>query len=426
MLDPKYIRENPELVKKALSDKKLTGTLDLDKLLRLDTKYLEVLRLVELKRNLKNTLSEDIAKVKDKKIRDKLIKEASEVKEELAQKEEEMKNLKEELDELMLWVPNIPAADVPLGESEEDNHVLRQEGRLPKFSFQPKDHLDLVQDLDIADVDRGVKIGGFRSYFLKNQGVDLHRAILDFALDIIRSKDFDVLEIPWMVRPDFFQGTGYFPWGREDHYFIQDGLALVGTAEVSLTSYYANEIIEERDLPVKLAGISPCFRREVGSHGKDTKGIFRVHQFTKVEQVVLLPEGEDLSREWHEKMLSYSEEVLKGLELPYQVVLMCTADMGAGQRKKYDLETWFPAQQAYRETHSDSYFLDFQARRLNIRYKTKQGEIKYVNTLNNTVAASPRLLAAVLENHQQADGSVTVPKALQKYTGFSLVAAPAS
>lgn len=426
MLDPKFIRENPNLIKKALSDKQLAGTLDVDKLLEVDKKYLEVLHKVEIKRNLKNTLSDDISKMKEKDTRDKLIKEATTIKEELAKLEEEMRTLKQELEGMMLWVPNIPAEDVPLGESEDDNKVLRQEGNQPKLSFEPKEHLEIGQKLGIIDVDRGVKIGGFRSYFLRNQGVDLHKALLDYSLDVIKAKDFDVLEIPWLVRPDYFQGTGYFPWGRDDHYFTQDGMALIGTAEVSLTSYHADEILNEKDLPIKLAGMSPCYRREVGSYGKDTKGVFRVHQFTKVEQVVLLPEGEDLSREWHEKMLSYSEEVLKGLELPYQVVLMCTADMGAGQRKKYDIETWFPAQGKYRETHSDSYFMDFQARRLNMRYKTKDGEIKYVYTLNNTVAASPRLLAAVLENHQKQDGSVAIPKALRKYTGFSSMTVPKS
>ena len=202
---------------------------------------------------------------------------------------------------------------------------------------------------------------------------------------------------------------------------VQDDLALIGTAEVSLTSYFAGETLDESELPKKLSGISPCYRREVGGYGKDTHGIFRVHQFTKVEQVVLLPEGEELSREWHEKMLGYSEEVLKGLGLPYEVMLMCTGDMGAGQRKKYDINTWFPAQEKYRETHSDSYFLDFQARRLNIKYKAKDGKTKFVYTLNNTVAASPRLLAAVLENYQQKDGSVKVPKVLQKYVGAKVI-----
>lgn len=220
------------------------------------------------------------------------------------------------------------------------------------------------------------------------------------------------MTVPWMVKPEYFWGTGYFPWGREDHYQTQDGSALIGTAEVSLTSFFAGEVLDESDLPVKLAGISPCYRREIGSYGKDLGGIFRVHQFNKVEQVVLCKNDPQESIRWHEEMLGYAEEILKSLEIPYRVLLMCTGDMGAGQKKKYDLETWFPAQNRYRETHSDSYFWDFQSRRLNIRYKTKEG-VKFVHTLNNTVIATPRILGAILENYQNEDGTVRIPKILQ-------------
>ncbi len=420
MLDIKYIRENAEIVKKAIADKQLTGTVDIDKLLELDRQYLSLLQKVESHRSLRNQLSADIGKLQGAD-REKLIKEASKVKEELAGIEDELKELKMQVDALLLWVPNIPASDVPFGTGEHENVVIRTEGTLPVFNFTPKDHLDLGLDLGIIDVERGTKIAGFRGYFIKNKGLELQRAILNYGLDIIKSKGFDIFEVPWMVRPDYFVGTGYFPWGAEDHYMTQDNLGLIGTAEVSLTSYYADEILNEADLPMKLAGISPCYRREIGSYGKDTKGIFRVHQFTKVEQVVLLPEGEELSREWHDKMLGYAEEVLQGLGLPYQVLLMCTGDMGAGQRKKYDVETWFPGQNTYRETHSDSYFLDFQSRRLNIKYKTKTGELKYVNTINNTVAASTRLLIAVMENYQQEDGHIKVPEVLKKYLDFDLI-----
>lgn len=225
------------------------------------------------------------------------------------------------------------------------------------------------------------------------------------------------MTVPWLVKPDYFWGTGYFPWGAEDHYKVQDDLNLIGTAEVSLTSYFADEVLKEEELPVKLAGISPCYRREIGAYGKDLGGIFRVHQFNKVEQVVLCRNDPQESIDWHEKMLSYSEEILQALKLPYRILLMCTGDMGGGQKKKYDLETWFPAQKQYRETHSDSYFWDFQSRRLNIRYKTKEGEIKFVHTLNNTVVATPRILGAILENYQNADGSVGVPEVLRTYIG---------
>jgi len=418
MLDIKFIRENENIIRKALKDKQLQGTLNFDELLELDAKYLQVLKKTELHRNLKNELSKRISIIKEAGGKQKIIEEATKIKSELDALESELKNLKELLDVMLLKVPNPPADDVPYGEGENDNVVVKQIGAPKTFSFKPKDHLELGEALDIIDVERGVKIAGFRGYFLKNEGAELEMAVLKYALDFMKKKGFDFYTVPWLVKPDYFVGTGYFPWGEEDHYVTQDGLALIGTAEVSLTSYYANEVLKEKDLPKKMVGLSPCFRREIGSYGKDTRGIFRIHQFTKVEQVVLLPEGEDLSREWHEKMLGYVEEVLQNLGLAYQVLLMCSGDMGAGQRKKYDVETWFPAQKKYRETHSDSYFLDFQARRLNMRYKAANGTLKYVHTLNNTVVATPRLLAAILETYQQEDGSVRVPEVLHKYLDF--------
>ena len=417
MLEIKYIRENSELVKKAVSDKQLSGTVDIDKILELDQEYIGLLQKVELHRTLRNKLSESIGKVGADE-RDNLIKEATAVKEELSSMEATLKSLRDRLDMLLLWVPNPPAADVPYGADESGNVEIKKVGLIPEFSFEVKDHLDLANSLGIADVERGAKIAGFRGYFLKNEGVLLQNALLRYSLDVMKEKGFDIFEVPWMVKPEYFTGTGYFPWGEEDHYKTQDGLALIGTAEVSLTSYYAEEVLKEEDLPIKLAGISPCYRREIGSYGKDTRGIFRVHQFTKVEQVVLTVADEEETRVWHDKMLSFSEEVLQGLGLSYHVLLMCSGDMGAGQKKKYDIETWFPFQGVYRETHSDSYFNDFQSRRLNIRYKAKDGKLKYVYTLNNTVAASPRLLAAILENFQTESGSVVVPEVLHKYLDF--------
>lgn len=420
MLDIKYIRENRDIVRQAIVDKQLTKTIDIDKLLELDRRYIALLQKVELHRTLRNQLSDNIGKV-DADERTKLIAEATVVKEELSGMETELKEVKETLEAMLLWVPNPPASDVPIGEDETGNVEIKKHGEIPEYDFEIKDHLDVATALDIVDVVRGAKIAGFRGYFLKNEGVLLHQALLKYSLDRMREKGFDIFEVPWMVKPEYFTGTGYFPWGEEDHYKVQDGLALIGTAEVSLTSYYADEVLNEEDLPIKLAGISPCYRREIGSYGKDTKGVFRVHHFTKVEQVVLVPADEEVSRHWHDLMLTYSEEVLQGLGLPYHVLLMCSGDMGAGQRKKYDIETWFPAQKVYRETHSDSYFNDFQSRRLNIRYKSKDGKLRFVHTLNNTVAASPRLFAALIENYQQKDGSVKVPTVLQKYLDFTQI-----
>lgn len=266
--------------------------------------------------------------------------------------------------------------------------------------------------LDWLDTERAVKIGGFRSYFLKGGGLRLEQKLLTLALNRLSEAGFTPMSVPVLVNEASLWGTGYFPWGKEDHYQTQDNQFLTGTAEVALTAYRQGEMLTEKDLPLQICGISPCFRREVGSYGKDTQGIVRVHQFNKVEQVVYTVADEAETRVWHEKMVGLAEQLLQDLELPYQVLLMCTGDMGAGQRKKYDIETWFPSQNTYRETHSASYFNDFQARRLNIRYQTSGGETKFVYTLNNTMAASPRLLAAIIENYQQADGTVKIPKVL--------------
>lgn len=423
MLDINFIKENKEKVLAAVKNKQLEGTVDIEALIQAHNDYLEVLKRVETNRSSRNKLSEEVSRASAEE-RPSLVEKAKEIKEVLQKDETELSDLKAKFDALMLWVPNVPAEDVPVGENESGNVVVKEVGEKREFNFTPKDHADLGKSLDIIDTERGVKIAGFRGYFLKNEGADLEQAVLKYAIDIMKSKGFTFMTVPWMVNPEYFLGTGYFPWGEDDHYRVQDNQALIGTAEVSLTSYYANEVLTEDMLPVKMVGVSPCFRREIGTYGKDTKGIFRLHQFTKVEQVVLTKNDEAETRKMHDEMLSYSEEVLKGLNLPYRVLLMCTGDMGPGQRRKYDIETWVPSQNAYRETHSDSYFLDFQARRLNIKYKTKEGKLEYVYTLNNTVVASPRILIPILENYQQEDGSIIVPEALRKYTGFSEIKPP--
>jgi seryl-tRNA synthetase len=254
---------------------------------------------------------------------------------------------------------------------------------------------------------------------LRNDGLLLEQAILQYALKALVAEGFSAMSAPILVNDPVMWGTGYFPWGQEDHYRTQDGQVLAGTSEVALTAFYKDMMLTEKDLPIKMAGISPCFRREVGAHGKDTQGIIRVHQFNKIEQVVYTIADEAETRSWHETMVGLAERLVTDLGLSYRVLLMCTGDMGAGQRKKYDIETWFPSQDTYRETHSASYFNDFQARRLNIKYRTKNGDTKYVYTLNNTMAATPRLLAAVVENYQQADGSIRIPEVLQPYMGKS-------
>jgi len=421
MLDIKFIRENPDVIKNAIKVKQLEGTVDIDELLQVDTKLQEISKELDELRRQRNELDKQIKFEKDLEKKKPLIEKATELKPKVNELEEKYRELKEKFDNLMLWVPNVPADDVPIGEDESGNVEIKVVGEIPNFDFEPKNHVELIENLKLADTKRGTKIGGFRAYFMTGKGAILEQAILRYAYDFMIKQGFTPMNVPVMVKKEWLVGTGYFPWGQEDHYGIENDMALIGTAEVSLTAYHANEVLDEKELPVKMVGISPCFRREVGSHGKDTKGIFRVHYFNKVEQVVLLPQGEDLTREWHDRMLGYAEQILQDFGLPYHVLLMCTGDMGAGQRKKYDIEVWFPGEGKYRETHSDSYFLDFQARRLNMRYTDKDGNKKYMYTLNNTVAATPRLLAGLIENYQQKDGSVVVPEVLRKYTGFDVI-----
>jgi seryl-tRNA synthetase len=424
VLDIQYIRDNAQKIKEACENKQLDPAV-VDTFIELDEKRRSLLKEVEELRKQSNANAAEIKEAVHNggKPSPELVAKGKEIKTELKKVEPDLNEVMEKWQLALYAIPNVPAADVPIGASEEENVVVRQEGKLPDFDFEPKSHQEVMENLDLLDTKRAVKIGGFRSYFLKNEGLLLEQALLQYALKVMVEEGFTPMSAPIMVNKEAMWGTGYFPWGEEDHYVTQDGDILAGTAEVALTSYMQGETLTEKDLPVKMVGISPCFRREVGSYGKDTQGIVRVHQFNKVEMVVYTVADETETRSWHETMRNLSERLLTDLELPYQVLLMCTGDMGAGQRKKYDVETWFPSQDTYRETHSASYFNDFQARRLNIRYQDKKGELKHVYTLNNTMAATPRLLAAVIENYQQADGSLRVPKVLQPYLGKELIEA---
>ena len=416
MLDINFIRQNKELVETACLNKNLNATI-VSELLLVDEERRTLQKKMDTLRSEANANAQAIKQMvaQGGKPSAELVEKGKQIKTELKDLEPQEKEVNEKFSELMSQVPNVPATDVPVGKDESSNQVVRQEGKVRDFDFTPQTHEEIMKKLDWLDTNRATKIAGFRGYFLKNDALLLEQALLLYALSIMKKHGFTPMSAPVLVNREAMYGTGYFPWGAEDHYYTQDGQILAGTAEVALTSYYGGETLREKDLPIKICGISPCFRREVGSYGKDTKGIIRVHQFNKVEQVVLTMADEDETRVWHEKMLGISEELLSSLNLPYQVLLMCTGDMGAGQRKKYDIETWFPGQGKYRETHSASYFNDFQARRLNMRYQAKDGSTKFVYTLNNTVAASPRLLAAVIENYQQADGSVEIPEVLRPF-----------
>jgi seryl-tRNA synthetase len=345
MLDINYIRDNKDLVKKACKDKQLDPSL-IDQLLAVDKKRRELQSEVD---SIRKQSNDHVRKIKadvanGNKPTPTQIAKGKEIKTQLQEVEPELKIVESEFQQLMFQVPNVPAKEVPIGADETGNVVHKTWGELPKFDFKPKEHHVLMEDLDLLDTKRAVRIGGFRSYFLKNDALILEQAILIYALNLLVKEGFSPMSAPILVNEDTMWGTGYFPWGSEDHYKTQDDQYLAGTAEVALTAYRMGETLTEKDLPIKMCGLSACFRREVGTYGKDTKGVIRLHQFNKVEQVVYTVADETETQKWHEKMTALAEKMLQDLELPYQILLMCTGDMGAGQRKKYDIETWFPGQ----------------------------------------------------------------------------------
>ena len=306
--------------------------------------------------------------------------------------------------------------DVPFGEDDTQNVELRKWGRIGKFDFEPKDHVQLGIDLDIIDIPRGVKLAGTRNYFLKGDGALLHRAVLRFAMDYMIDKGYVPLTVPLLMNDEAMRSTGYFPGAEEQTYRMEkDLLNLAGTSEVPLTAYHTGEILSEDQLALKYVAMSTCFRREAGAAGKDTHGLFRIHQFDKVEQVIIGENDEEKSKQYHAEILANAEAVMQALELPYRVVNVCTGDLGRGQVQKYDIEAWMPSRNSYGETHSASRFYEFQARRMNLRYKTAAKKNFFCHTLNNTVIASPRILIPILELNQNADGSVTIPQVLQPY-----------
>jgi len=412
MLDIKFIRENPELVKQGCKKKHVE--VDIDKLLKLDKKSREFLKKIEGLRHRINVISA-------KKPTSTKIKEARIIKQELKKLETRLQKARDKFNDLMLRVPIPPAADVPEGKSEDDNVPVKFLGEPPKFDFPPKDYITLMEDLDLLDLERGAKVGGFRQYIIKNEAVLIEQALLRWTLDCLIKKRFTLFRPTVMVKEFAMIGTGMFPGGEKEAYRVGDGLFLSGTTEVPLMAYYADEILDEKDLPIKMVGISIAFRKEVGSYGKDVKGILRVHEFWQTEQVIICKNDEKESIKWHEELLKNSEEFMQALELPYRVVNCCGGDLAGGQVKRYDIEAWVPSQGKYRETHSDSYLFDFQTRRLNIRYRAKEGRARFAHSLNQTAIAVPRILIPIIENYQQKDGSVKIPKVLQKYLDFEVV-----
>jgi seryl-tRNA synthetase len=413
MLDIQFIRQNADQVRAAIKNKGFT--LDLDELLEADRARREATTALELKRARKNELSAAIPKA-TKDERPKLVEEAKAIRTELEDLEPKLGEIQKRYQDLMLRVPSLPRPEVPVGKGEEDNVEIRRVGEPRKFDFTPKDHLELMTTLGMVEFDGPRRFAGQRSYALVGDGALLEMAVLRLAVDTLVERGLKLVSPPVMVRERAMVGTGFFPLGREEAYSIPaDEVFLIGTSEVPLVSMHCDDVIDEARLPLKYAGISPCFRREAGAHGKDTRGLYRVHQFMKVEQVVVCTPDEAVAEKIHYELLGNAEAILGKLEIPYRVALACTGEIGLGQTRKHEVESWMPGRNAFSETHSCSTLGDFQARRSNIRVRKADGSLAYPYTLNNTAIASPRILIPLLENHQNADGSITLPRALVPY-----------
>jgi len=414
MVDITFIRENTNVIKKASTDKLIP--VDIDRLLALDSSLRELTTKIDALRAERNRMSKLIQTCSDAKEKESFAEKVRLLKSELSEFETSARDIRIEFDDLMLRVPSVPAPEVPIGKGEDDNVEIRCVGQIRDFGFPIRDHVELCEIHNMLDVPRGVKVAGSRSYFLKNKAVFLEMALCRFVMDFLSTRGFTPMIVPQLVKEKAMQGTGYFPIGYDQAYSItEDELFLIGTSEVSLVSYHQDEIIPLSDLPLRYAGVSSCYRREAGTYGKDTKGLYRVHQFQKVEQVVFCEADYEKAEALHYEILGNTEAILQALELPYRVCLACTGEIGIGQIRKHEVETWMPSREAYCETHSCSTLGDFQARRSGIRYRDTNGDMRYVFTLNNTGIATPRIFIPLLENHQNSDGSITIPKALRPY-----------
>ena len=414
MIDIRLIREDPQKFRDAAAAKHFQ--VDIDRLLEVDKAFLDSKRNLQDISTEKNRIGKSIPRLGPGE-KETALSQLAALKQREASFENEIKGLQPEFDRLMQEVAQPADEDVPLGKDDTENVEIRKEGRIREFDFEPKDHVQLGLGLDILDIERGVKLAGTRNYFLKGEGAMLHWAVLRFALDFMVSRGYLAMSVPLLMKDEAMQGTGYYPGSEDQTYRMEkDELNLAGTAEVPLTAFRMGEILSEDDLPLKSVALSTCFRREAGAAGKDTYGLYRIHQFDKVEQVVVCKNSEQESNGFQEEILANAEGVMRALELPYRVVNVCTGDLGRGQAKKFDIEAWMPSRGGYCETHSASKFYDFQARRMNLRYKDSATKKNiFCHTLNNTVIASPRILIPLLELYQNADGSVTVPEALRPY-----------
>lgn len=414
MLDMKFIRSHADQLQKIADQKGIT--VSIAAVIESDVRRLDLLQQVEALRRTRNELAQQSASM------DRASSEAMRIQAEARHQGAVLKGLERELrdavqawHELMLLVPNLASPDTPIGVSDADNVEVKRVGTAPRFDFDARDHIALGEACDLFDFARGAKVAGTRQYFLRGAGLSLHRAVQQLALDMLSDRGFTLMDVPLLAREDALTNTGFFPVGREQTYALpEDDVWLVGTGEVPLVSYYSDETVDVTE-PIKLAAVSNCFRREAGSAGRDVRGLYRVHQFAKVEQVIICRDDLDVAEAMLQELVHNSEELLEQLELPYRIVAVCTGDMGQKNYKQYDIETWMPSRDGYGETHSASSLLEFQARRSRIRYRDDEGQMRYCYTLNNTMVASPRILIPLLENHQQADGSIRIPSPLQPY-----------
>ncbi|HEX3357396.1 MAG TPA: serine--tRNA ligase [Tepidisphaeraceae bacterium] len=422
MLDPKLIRENPDAIKQATRVKRVGSPELVDAWLAADEKRRAAQTAADQLKSEQRTAGEKMKEKLSPDERTQLQNTLRQMKEGVQAKDKEQADAEVEANQIMLQLPAIPDPSWPVGKDAEENVVVRMWND-PAIKPTPlgegrKDHVALGTALGILDFDRGVKLAGSRSYVVRGMGSKLYHAVLRFALDVITQRNYESFVVPILVSEQCMIGTGYFPAGKDQAYITQDNSVLVGTSEVPLASFFGDEILEEKDLPKRMCAMSSCFRREAGAAGKDTAGLYRVHQFDKVEQVVIHKADDAEHIALHEEIIANSEFILQQLKLPYRVVQNCTGDMGQGKWRMYDIETWMPSRKSYGETHSGSALRDFQARRLNLRYRSsgsKQASFCY--TLNNTAIACPRILIAIIENYQNADGTVTIPEILRPYLG---------
>jgi len=415
MLDKRFIRDNPDAVKQAVRVKGID--LDVDELLQLDQDNRKLQFEVDTAQASRKSRSKEFAKA-DAARKAELRAEQADFDRHLTELRDQLATTGARLNELMLATPTIPWTGAPVGPDESANTVVRTWGTPPAFDFTPLDHVDLAEKRGWAEFARARRVAGERAYVLCGDAVLLERALHSYALDLLSGQGFRVMSVPSLVKEAPLVGTGMLPKGRAEIYEIPaDDAFLAGTAEVSLVGLHAGEILDAARLPIRYAGISPCFRREIGSASRDVRGLLRVHQFEKVEQFVFCAHDQDESDRWHAELLGTAESILQALGLAYEVVECATGDMGVGKYRMNDINTWFPSLGMFRETHSCSSLKDWQARRANVRYRTADGEIRFAYTLNNTAVATPRLLAAVLENFQTADGALRVPEVLRPYLG---------